>query len=198
MRILAALLLAVAIGPASAGTVITFDDYPDLYNFEPLEIVTDGFRFTAPCMECMGVEDRNPETIDGDPLPGAYNGTASLIYNTDPLAFAATAGQSFFLERLDIGLSWYVEDADVGSIATLTLDLGSGDTSTIDVALDRSYTTVVIDQRVLGVSISGGRSFGYITLDNIAVRDLPEPESAGLAALALLGAGVATRRRRTG
>ena len=197
MRILAALLLATALGPASA-RVITFDDSPGLYDFVPTEIVTDGFRFVSPCSECMGLDDRPPETTGFEPLPGAYNGTVSLIYRADPLTFMAAAGQAFFLERLDIGLSWYVDDADVGSVATLTLDLGSDGMSTIDVVLDRSYTTVVIDQRVLGVSISGGRPdlSSYISVDNIAVRDLPEPESAGLAVLALLGAGVATRRRR--
>lgn len=195
MRLFALLLLATAVGSASAA-VVNFDNYSPRYDFSMTTIVTDGFSFTNTC-QCMGVEDRQPQTLGGDPLPGAYNGTASLIYSTDPLTISATSAAAFYLDRLDLGLSWYVPDTDVGSIATLTLSLAAGGTSSIDVALDRSYSTVLIGQDVLGVTISGGRSFGYVSLDNLVVNNrVPEPASAGLALLALCGAGFATRRRQ--
>jgi MYXO-CTERM domain-containing protein len=74
--------------------------------------------------------------------------------------------------------------------------LAAGGTGSVQATLDRSYSTIVIGQDVLSVSITGGRDFGYISLDNVVVNNrLPEPESAGLAFVALLGAGAATRRR---
>ena len=194
MRILAPLLLAVAFGPATAA-VVNFDSYMPRYDFSMSTIVTDGFSFTSSC-DCIGVDDQQPQTVGGDLLPGAYNGTASLLYSVDPLTIAAVGGAAFYLDRLDLGLSYYVPDAEVGGIATLTLSLAGGGSSSIDVALDRSYTTVVIGQDVLGVTVNGGRSFGYVSLDNFVVNTVPEPESAGLALAALLGAGAAMRRRR--
>lgn len=197
MRFLAPLLFAAALGPASAA-VVTFDDYQPRYDFSMTTIVTDGFSFTSTC-QCMGVEDRPPETLppQSDPLPGAYNGTASLLYSTDPLSLTAAGGEAFFLDQLDLGLSYYVPDSEVGSIATVSYTLAAGGTGSVDVALLRSYSTVVIGADVLSVSISGGRSFGYLSLDNIVVNNrLPEPASAGLALVALLGAGGASLRRR--
>jgi hypothetical protein len=146
----------------------------------------------------MAVDDRPPETLppQSNPLPGAYNGTASLLYSHDPLKISAVGGVAFYLDRLDLGMSWYVPDQDVGNVATLTLTLAAGGTQDIDVALYRSYSTVAVGKEVLGVSISGGRTVGYLSLDNMVVNDVPEPESAGLAALALAGAAVVTRRRR--
>jgi hypothetical protein len=196
MRVLAPLLLAAALSPATAA-VVNFDTFSPRYDFSMTTIVTDGFSFTSTC-QCMGVEDRPPETLppQSDPLPGAYNGTASLIYNTDPLKIMTVGGDAFFIDQLDLGLSYYVPDSEVGSIATLTYTLAGGGTGSMDVALFRSYSTVEIGQRVLDISISGGRTFGYVSLDNLIVNNVPEPASAGLALLALLGAGAATQRRR--
>ena len=196
MRILASLLLAAAFGPATAA-VITFDSYAPLYDYSQPVIQTDGFTFTVPCQNCMGVEDRPPEDVNGNPLPGAYNGTPTLLYSEDPLAIAAVGGAAFFLDRLDIGLSWYVQDVDVGSTVTLTYLLAAGGSGSVTAVLDRSYTTLVIGQQVLSASITGGRDFGYISLDNVVVNNqLPEPASAGLALLALVGAGAASLRRK--
>ena len=196
-RTFALLLLAAAVGSASAA-VVNFDSYAPKYDFSMTTIVTDGFSFTITC-QCMGVDDQQPTTLppQNDPLPGAYNGTASLLYSTDPLGFSAVGGGAFFLDRLDLGLSYYVPDSDVGGIATIAYTLAAGGSGSMDVALGRSYSTVVIGQDVLSVSISGGRTFGYVSLDNLVVNNrLPEPASAGLAALALCGAGLATRRRQ--
>ncbi len=195
MRILASLLLAAALGPASAA-VVTFDSYAPRYAYAG-SIETDGFLFSVACLECVGVEDRPPADLDGNPLPGAYNGTATLLYGSDPLSIAAVDGTAFFLDRLDLGLSWYVPDIDVGSTITVTYQLVGGGTGSVSAVLDRSYSTLVIGQDVLGASISGGRGFGYISLDNVVVvNTVPEPESTGLAVVALLGAGVAWWRRR--
>ncbi|MFG6459998.1 hypothetical protein ACG04Q_00355 [Roseateles sp. DXS20W] len=194
MRILASLLLAAALGPASAA-VVTFDSYAPRYAYSG-SIETDGLRFSAPCADCVGVEDRPPTDLDGLPLPGAFNGTPTLLYGSDPLSIAATDGSAFYLDRLDLGLSWYVPDIDVGSTITVTYQLVGGGTGSVSAVLDRSYSTLVIGQDVLGASISGGRGFGYISLDNVVVNTVPEPESTGLAVVALLGAGVAWWRRR--
>ena len=194
MRTLAALLLA-ALGPASAA-VVTFDGYMPRYDYSMSTIQSEGFDFSVVCTGCMGVEDRPPEDAGGNPLPGAYNGTPSLLYSIDPLSITATGGAAFSLDRLDIGQSWYVPDADVGALVTISYVLAGGGTGSAQAALDRSYSTVLIGQEVLSVSISGGRGFGYITLDNLVVNDVPEPESGALAAAALLGAGLAMRRRQ--
>lgn len=193
MRMPATLLLAAACGPAAAA-VIGFDDYQPRYDYSMSSLQTDGFLFSVPCQDCMGVEDRPPEDVDGNPLPGAYNGTATLLYSQDPLAITALGGGAFLLNQLDLGQSWYVPDADVGAPVTISYELAAGGTGSVSGMLDRSYQTFVIDQRVLSVSISGGRGFGYVSLDNVVVN-VPEPESAGLAVLALLGAAAATRRR---
>jgi len=194
MRILAPLLLAAAVGPAAAA-VITFDSYQPRYDYSQTTLVTDGFSFTDPC-QCVGVDDQLPRDLNGNPLPGAYNGTASLLYSADPLGIAEVGGAAFFLARLDLGLSWYVPDSDVGSIVTVSYLLANGGSGSVSAALDRSYSTLEIGQEVLSVSISGGRSFGYISLDNLVVNNqVPEPESAGLALLALLSAAAALRRR---
>lgn len=196
MRFLAPLLLAGAFGPASAA-VVTFNDYQPRYDYSMTNIETDGFNFTVACQDCMGVEDRPPEDINGDPLPGAYNGTATLLYSVDPLSITAVGGAAFYLDRLDLGLSWYVPDADVGGVVTVSYLLAMGGSGSLSATLDRSYSTLVIGQDVLSVSISGGRGFGYISLDNVVVNNrLPEPESAGLALAALLGAGGVSLRRR--
>lgn len=202
MRSLAALLLALATALAptpAAATVVDFDAFAARYDYTMSAVETGGLRFAVNCQPCLGVEDRPPTTLAGDPLPGAYNGTASLLYAVDPLTISATDGASFYLDRLDLGLSFYVPDGDVGGLALLTLTLAGGGTQAISVTLDRSYSTVAVGRQVLGLSISGGRSFGYVTLDNVVINDLPEPlpepGSAGLAALALLGAGLAARHR---
>jgi hypothetical protein len=79
---------------------------------------------------------------------------------------------------------------------TVSYVLAAGGSGSVQATLDRSYSTIAIGQDVLSVSISGGRGFGYVSLDNVVVNNrLPEPESAGLAAVALLGAGAVTRRR---
>ena len=198
MRSLVTLLLAATLGPASAA-VVTFDSYMPRYDYSMSSIQTDGFNFTVTCQDCMGVEDRPPEDLNGNPLPGAYNGTASLLYSVDPLSITAVGGAAFFLDRLDLGQSWYVPDAEVGSIVTVSYLLAGGGSGSVDATLDRSYGTVVIGQDVLSVSISGGRGFGYVSLDNLVVNNrLPEPASAGLAVVALLGAGAARRRRAAG
>lgn len=193
MRILASLLLALALGPASAA-VVTFDSYAPRYDFSG-SLETDGFRFSVACPNCVGVEDRPPTDLAGLPLPGAFNGTPTLLYGTDPLSIAAVDGAAFYLDRLDLGLSWYVPDIDVGSAITVTYQLIGGGTGSVSAVLDRSYSTLVIGQDVLGVSISGGRGFGYISLDNLVVNTVPEPESTGLAIVALLGAAFAWWRR---
>jgi len=196
MRIFAPLLLAAALSPAAAA-IVTFDSYQPRYDYSMTNVETDGFNFTVGCQDCMGVEDRPPEDINGNPLPGAYNGTASLLYSIDPLSIMAVGGGAFFLDRLDLGLSWYVPDAEVGGVVTVSYLLAMGGSGSMDVTLDRSYSTLVIGQDVLSVSISGGRDFGYISLDNVVVNNrLPEPQSAGLALVALLGAGGASLRRR--
>lgn len=194
MRTLAALLLAATLGPASAA-VVNFDSYMPRYDFSASSITTDGFTFSVTCTDCMGVDDRPPETLDGALLPGAYNGTASLIYSLDPLTITALGGSAFFLTQLDLGLSYYVPDNEVGSIATISYVLAGGGSGSMDVMLGRAYSTVAIGQDVLSVTISGGRTFGYLSLDNFVVNTVPEPASAGLALAALLGAGVAARRR---
>lgn len=194
MRILASLLLAAALGPASAA-VVTFDSYAPRYAYAG-SVETDGFLFSAPCLDCVGIEDRPPTDLDGNPLPGAFNGTATLLYGSDPLSIAAVGGTAFFLDRLDLGLSWYVPDIDVGSTITVTYQLVGGGTGSVSAVLDRSYSTLVIGEDVLGASISGGRGFGYISLDNVVVNTVPEPESTGLAVVALLGATFAWWRRR--
>lgn len=194
MRILASLLLAIALGPASAA-IVTFDSYAPRYDFSG-SIETDGLRFTAPCPNCVGIEDRQPTDLGGLPLPGAFNGTPTLLYGTDPLSIAAADGSAFFLDRLDLGLSWYVPDIDVGSTITVTYQLTGGGTGSVSAVLDRSYSTLLIGQAVLGASISGGRGFGYISLDNVVFNTVPEPESTGLAVVALAGAAFAWWRRR--
>ncbi|WP_457420613.1 hypothetical protein [Roseateles sp. P5_E7] len=195
MRIFAPLLLAAALSPANAA-IVTFDSYQPRYDYSMTNIETDGLNFTVTCQDCMGVEDRPPEDIGGNPLPGAYNGTASLLYSIDPLSITAVGGAAFYLDRLDLGLSWYVPDAEVGGVVTVSYLLAMGGSGSMDATLDRSYSTLVIGQDVLSVSISGGRGFGYISLDNVVVNNrLPEPQSAGLALIALLGAGGASLRR---
>jgi hypothetical protein len=196
MRAFALLLLAAAISPASAA-VVTFDGYQPRYDYSMTRIQTDGFNFTVACQDCMGVEDRPPEDIDGNPLPGAYNGTPTLLYSLDPLSITAVDGAAFYLDRLDLGLSWYVPDADVGSRVTVSYLLAMGGSGSMDALLNRSYSTLVIGQEVLSVSISGGRGFGYLSLDNVVVNNhVAEPESTALALVALLGAGGASLRRR--
>lgn len=194
MRTFAALLLVTALGTASAA-VVTFDGYQPLYDFSQSTVQTEGFIFSVGCVNCMGVEDRPPTEVGGNPLPGAFNGTPSLIYSVDPLSITAVDGGGFFLDRLDLGLSWYVPDVDVGSAVTISYVLAAGGTGSVQGALDRSYGTFLVGQQVLSVSISGGRGFGYVTLDNLVVNTVPEPESAGLALAALLCAGAATGRR---
>jgi hypothetical protein len=195
MRTLAALLLAVTLAPASAA-VVTFDSYMPRYDYSMSTISTDGFDFTVACQGCMGIDDQPPQDLNGNPLPGAYNGTPSLLYSQDPLSITAVGGGAFYLEQLDLGQSWYVPDAEVGSTVTVSYVPAAGGSGSVQATLDRSYSTIVIGQDVLSVSITGGRDFGYISLDNVVVNNrLPEPESAGLAFVALLGAGAATRRR---
>lgn len=191
---LAALLLPITLVPASAA-VVTFDAYQPRYDYSQPSIQTEGFDFTVPCANCMGVEDRPPLDINGNPLPGAFNGTASLLYSFDPLRITAVDGSDFFLDRLDLGQSWYVPDAEVGAAVTISYVLAAGGAGSVQGLLNRSYSTFVIGQQVLSVSISGGRGFGYVTLDNLVVNTVPEPASAGLALAALLGAGVARGRR---
>ncbi|MFG6488105.1 PEP-CTERM sorting domain-containing protein [Roseateles sp. BYS78W] len=194
MRFLATLLLAAAFGPATAA-VITFDGYQPRYDYSQTTLVTDGFSFTEPC-QCLGVDDQPPHGVLGNLLPGAYNGTASLLYSANPLGITAVDGAAFFLARLDLGLSWYVPNSDVGSVVTVSYLLAGGGSGSVSAALERSYSTLEIDQEVLSVSISGGRGLGYISLDNLVVNNqVPEPESVGLALLALLSAGAALRRR---
>jgi MYXO-CTERM domain-containing protein len=195
MRTLAALLLATAMAPAMAA-VVTFDSYMPRYDYSMSSIQTDGFDFTATCQNCMGVEDRPPQDLNGNPLPGAYNGTPSLLYSEDPLAITAVGGGAFYLDRLDLGQSWYVPDVEVGSLVTVSYVLAAGGSGSQQALLDRSYTTVVIGEDVLSVSITGGRGFGYVSLDNVVVNNLPEPASAGLGLVALLGAAAARRRYR--
>jgi len=194
MRILATLALALAVGPAAA-SVITFDSYQPMYEYTST-LSTGGFVFTSSC-DCLGVDDQVPQDLSGNPLPGAFNGTASLLYSRDPLTMAAEGGAAFFLNQLDLGLSWYVPDSDVGMRILVTLRLAAGGTEVVGADLDRSYSTLEVNREVVGVSISGGRGFGYITLDNLVVNDnqVPEPASAGLALLALVSAGAAVRRR---
>lgn len=195
MRLLAPLLLAAALGPASAA-VVTFDGYMPRYDYSLQNIQTDGFNFTVACQDCMGVEDRPPEDLNGNPLPGAFNGTPSLLYSEDPLNITAVGGVAFYLDRLDLGQSWYVPDGDVGALVTVSYVLAAGGAGSVQAMLDRSYSTVLVGQEVLSASISGGRGFGYVSVDNLVVNNVPEPGSAGLALAALLGAGAATRRRR--
>jgi hypothetical protein len=192
---LAALLLATALGPASAA-VVTFDSYQPRYDYSAATLQTDGFEFSVSCQQCMGVEDRVPEDLGGNPLPGAFNGTPYLLYSVDPLAITAVGGAAFFLDRLDLGQSWYVPDAEVGSPVTVSYQLAGGGSGSRQAVLDRSFTTFVVGEEVLSVSISGGRGFGYVALDNLVVNDLPEPASAPLALAALFCAGLATRRHR--
>lgn len=195
MRNLAAVaMLCSALAPAGAA-IINFNSYTPLYDYSAPVIGTDGFLFTSTC-SCMGVEDRPPESLTGQRLPGAYNGTASLIYREDPLTITAAGGAAFYLDSLELGLSWYVPDADVGSFVTVAYVLAAGGSGSVDAALGRSYTTLAVGQDVLSVTISGGRSFGYVSLDNLVVNNVPEPESAALALVALLGAGAARRCKR--
>lgn len=191
---LAASAFAALAAPVSAA-VVNFDGYQPRYDFTQPVIVSDGFRFAVTCL-CIGVEDRQPTDVFDQPLPGAYNGTASLIYSTDPLRVTAEDGAAFFLNRVDLGQSWYVPDADVGSTAILTYELAGGGQGQVDVVLDRSYHTVDVRQQVLGFTISGGRTFGYVTLDNLVVNEMPEPASTLLAGLALAGVALSRRRAR--
>ncbi|MFG6412958.1 PEP-CTERM sorting domain-containing protein [Roseateles sp. DC23W] len=190
----AAAMLCSALAQAGAA-VINFNSYTPLYDYSSPVISTDGFFFTSTC-DCLGVEDRAPESVGGQQLPGAYNRTASLIYREDPLTITAVGGAAFYLDSLELGLSWYVPDADVGSLVTVAYVLAAGGNGSVDAALGRSYTTLAVGQDVLSVTISGGRSFGYVSLDNMVVNNVPEPESAALALVALLGAGAARRCRR--
>ena len=114
----------------------------------------------------------------------------------NPLAITAVGGGAFYLDRLDLGQSWYVPDVEVGSLVTVSYMLAAGGSGSQQALLDRSYTTFVIGEDVLSVSITGGRGFGYVSLDNVVVNNLPEPASAGLGLVALLGAAAARRRYR--
>ncbi len=194
MRLLAPLALAMALGPAAA-SVISFDSYQPRYEYTS-SLSSDGFVFTSAC-DCLGVDDQVPQDLDGNPLPGAFNGTASLLYSRDPLTIATEGGTAFFLNQLDLGLSWFVPDTDVGMRILVTLLLAAGGTEVVGADLDRRYSTGPVNREVVGVSLSGGRGFGYITLDNLVVDEnqVPEPASAALAVLALVGAGTAVRRR---
>lgn len=190
-----AMLCLLGVAPAVGAAVVDFNSHTPLYDFSQPFVISDGFRFASSC-NCLGVDDRQPQAVGGAPLPGAFNGTASLIYNTDPLVISAVDGAAFYLDSLELGLSWYVPDAEVGSLVTVTYALAAGGTGSVEAALGRSYSRLAVGEQVLSVNVSGSRSFGYVSLDNMVVNNVPEPESAALALVALLGAGAARRCRR--
>lgn len=171
---------AVLFGWASvAGAAnITFDSYSPLFS-QTGPVITDGFVFAG----------SNPGVWagPGEP-PGADNGTPYLIFwndPSDPMIFTRVGGGSFFLNSLDLGLSFYTQ----GSTATATLTLANGGIISIDFPIDRTFQTVTIGLDVTSVSIIAlDARDGYLAMDNVVVGASTIPD--GGLSVAMLGMGM--------
>jgi hypothetical protein len=193
--------LLAGLTPLAQAAVINFDSHTPLYDFSSPTILDSGFSFTIgnrSAQNFIGVSDINPNP------PGAFNGTAYLHFSDfsdgETMTLQRVGGGAFTLDSFDLGLSWFVGDADINStLITISGDLAAGGSFSSSTTANRSFATQILGQTITALRVSMDlQTDGYLSLDNFSVqlppRVLAAPGSWALVGLAL--AGLALMRRR--
>lgn len=141
----------------------------------------------------MGVNDY------GSWLPqGAFNATQDMDMGYGSFDMYQQSGETFNLNALDAGLSWY--NYDEFDQLTITGYQSNGNIISTNLTLSHSYQNFTLDYFIDldFISFSGSAiDTGYIVIDNLDVSqaNVPEPMILPLFSIGLLGLIMSRRRR---